>query len=60
MGKDIVTVESLIRQIANVGITPDEVVVLSDEANSALYLGALSEADDTQLQAAIARLTDGK
>ena len=46
--------------LANVGITPDEVVVLSDEANSALYLGALSEADDTQLQAAIARLTDGK
>ena len=46
--------------LANVGITPDEVVVLSDEANSALYLGALSEADDTQLQAAIAQLTDGK
>lgn len=46
--------------LANVGITPDEVVVLSDEANSALYLGALSEADDRQLQAAIARLTDGK
>ncbi len=46
--------------LANVGITPDEGVVLSDEANSALYLGALSEADDTQLQAAIARLTDGK
>ena len=46
--------------LANVGITPDETVSLSDEAAYQLYLGGLAETDDVQLQAAIAWLEHGK
>lgn len=46
--------------LANVGITPDETVSLSDEAAYQLYLSGLAETDDVQLQAAIAWLEHGK
>lgn len=46
--------------LANVGITPDETVALSEDAAYQLYLGTLAETDDTQLQAAIAWLERGK
>ena len=46
--------------LANVGITPDETVALSEDAAYQRYLGTLAETDDTQLQAAIAWLERGK
>ncbi len=45
--------------LAGVGITPDHVVELNEEAAAQLYYGLLEQADDAQLQAAIALLNGG-
>lgn len=41
------------KSLTGVGITPDQVVELSEEDYSSLYYGTLSDEDDAQLQAAV-------
>lgn len=45
--------------LAGVGITPDHIVELDEEAAAQLYYGLLDKSDDAQLQKAIALLTGG-
>lgn len=42
--------------LANVGVTPDVVVTVDEETESAIYYGTLAREDDPQLQAAIKAL----
>lgn len=44
--------------LEGVGVTPDEVVTISDEDYLSLYYGELEKADDAQLQAAIRALSE--
>ena len=44
------------KSLTDVGVTPDKELDLSDDDYQNLYSGRLAEADDAQLQAAIAEL----
>ena len=46
------------RSLTDIGVTPDEEIEYDDETYAKLYYGQLSDAEDTQLQAAIGILTD--
>ena len=45
------------RSLTDIGVTPDELVELSDEDAAKLLYGQLAHADDAQLQAAIREIT---